>query len=590
MENKINQKKIIMALVAVLGITLLLASSFAFYTYSKTSSLDSVALTGDIYLNYIEGDNINLTNLFPLSLNEALAETSNLISFQIKGKNTNTANDIYYDIVLSDGESVSGKTRLNNNDIHFQLIEEVNGTENILIKEGSYGSYENGRIYVGTFPKNTQTEVTKTYKLRFWLSGNVLISDTDANADYKTNEWKNGFASVKITVNGDFNKKEVNNTNKTHSVSYQIAGNSVRNGTPSIDNPVDLTSLGDNGKINLKVYGKNLLKGTDTMATNAYVASVNGEKDTENLFNGCTTLKTQNAWWGYKINFKKIASDYNIKVGDTLTYSIYAKLDNIPIKSSNFTFFTTPSLANISGTVVRSFNSGDTVDWKQLSYTFTVTEDILNVTSMRIESSYYENSSYKTEVANAIFACPQLEIGSSATAYESDVESISSTIDLTNHEPLRSIDNVYDYIDYENNRIVRNIRHLSLKIKDMNNSETYPGWDNVSIIKEDYPDYNAPLSSATKFITNVADLNKGISINTKGLGTIFINSGLVTMSQSAWKSTYNDLTIELYYKMPTPIYEPLNLPRILINSSSGHMKVSDSNVSASSVSVDFVTK
>ena len=296
------------------------------------------------------------------------------------------------------------------------------------------------------------------------------------------------------------------------------------------------------------------------------------------------------AWWGYKINFKKIASDYNIKVGDTLTYSIYAKLDNIPIKASNFTFFTTPSLTNISGTVVRSFNSGDTVDWQQLSYTFTVTEDILNVTSMRIESSYYENSSYKTEVANAIFACPQLEIGSSATAYESDVEVVSSTIDLTNHEPLRSIDNVYDYIDYENNRIVRNIRHLSLKIKDMNNSETYPGWYNVPIIKEDYPDYNAPLSSATKFITNVADLNKGISINTKGLGTIFINSGLVTMSQSAWKSTYNDLTIELYYKMPTPIYEPLNLPRILINSSSGHMEVSDGNVSASSVSADFVTK
>ena len=58
MEDKINKKSIVMALVAILGVTLLLASSFAFYTYSKTSSVDSVALTGDIYLNYIEGDNI----------------------------------------------------------------------------------------------------------------------------------------------------------------------------------------------------------------------------------------------------------------------------------------------------------------------------------------------------------------------------------------------------------------------------------------------------------------------------------------------------------------------------------------------------
>ena len=392
MEDKMNKKSIVMALVAVLGITLLLASSFAFYTYSKTSSIDSVAITGDIYLNYIEGDNINLTNLFPLSLNEALTETSNLISFQIKGKNTNTANDIYYDIVLSDGDSVTGKTRLNNNDVHFQLIEEVNGTETILIKEGSYGSYENGRIYVGTFPKNTNAEITKTYKLRFWLSGNVLISDTDANADYKTSEWKNGFASVKITVNGDFNKKNVNNTNKTYAVNYQIAGNSVQNGTPSPDNPVKVVSLGESGSISLKTYGKNLLKGSDTFAQNDYVVAVSGTIDNDNLYNECSTLKTARAWDGYKINFKKIAEDYDIKIGDKVTYSIYAKLDGIPTANSSYSFYVTPSITGVHGTSVGKVVKDVVNDWQQLSYSFTVTEDFLNVTSMRIESNYYEGS------------------------------------------------------------------------------------------------------------------------------------------------------------------------------------------------------
>ena len=587
MENKIGKKGIMMVLVAVLGITILLSASFAFYTYSKTSSADSVALTGDIYLNYIEGDNINLTNLFPLSLNEALTETSNLISFQIKGKNTNTTNDIYYDIVLSDGESVTGKTRLNNNDVHFQLIEEVNGMETILIKEGSYGSYENGRIYVGTFPKNTQTEVTKTYKLRFWLSGNVLISDTDANADYKTSEWKNGFASVKITVNGDFNKKNVNNTNKTYAVNYQIAGNSVQNGTPSPDNPVKVVSLGESGSISLKTYGKNLLKGSDTFAQNDYVVAVSGTIDNDNLYNGCSTLKTTRAWDGYKINFKKIAEDYDIKIGDKVTYSIYAKLDGIPTANSSYSFYVTPSITGVHGTSVGKVVKDVFNDWQQLSYSFTVTEDFLNVTSMRIESNYYEGSNYTTTVANVIFACPQLELNDKATDFEKYVDPVTTTISLANHEPLRSVGTAYDYIDYENNRIVRNIRHVSRKVSNMNNSESYPGWTSDASIAVDYP--KGLPTTFGPYISNISPLSKGFAINTN-YAILFLSTNHFGLKQAEWKEKYNDLVIDLYYKMPTPIYEPLNLPRTLINSSSGHVVAYDENLSSSNVSTSFVTK
>ena len=589
MENKIGKKGIMMVLVAVLGITILLSASFAFYTYSKTSSIDSVALTGDIYLNYIEGDNINLTNLFPMSLNEALTETSNLISFQIKGKNTNTTNDIYYDIVLSDGDSVTGKTRLNNNDVHFQLIEEVNGTENVLIKEGSYGSYENGRIYVGTFQKNTNAEITKTYKLRFWLSGNVLISDTDANADYKTSEWKNGFASVKITVNGDFNKKEVNNTNKTYAVNYQIAGNSIQNGTPSIDNPTDLTSLGDSGKITLKTYGKNLIKNSQILERNDYTSAVVGTKDSTNLYNGCSTLKTTTAWLGYKINFKKIAEDYDIKVGDKVTYSIYAKLDGIPTANSSYSFYVTPSITGVHGTSVGKIVKDVVNDWQQLSYSFTVTEDFLNVTSMRIESNYYESSNYTTTIANVIFACPQLELNDKATDYEKYVDPVTTTISIANHEPLRSIDTAYDYIDYENNRIVRNIRHVSLSFKDMNNSNSYPGWVNAPYVDTDFPNDDILLYNKTAVASNI-NTKLPIRCNSKNGSTLYFTTDVFGLNQNELKNKYGSLTLELYYKMPTPIYEPLNLPRTLINSSSGHVVAYDENLSSSNVSTSFVTK
>ena len=47
----------------------------------------------------------------------------------------------------------------------------------------------------------------KTYKLRMWLSEDVLISDTEPDADYTATDYKNHYASIKVRVVGDFEEK-----------------------------------------------------------------------------------------------------------------------------------------------------------------------------------------------------------------------------------------------------------------------------------------------------------------------------------------------------------------------------------------------
>ena len=226
-------------------------------------------------------------------------------------------------------------------------------------------------------------------------------------------------------------------------------------------------------------------------------------------------------------------------------------------------------------------------DWQQLSYSFTVTEDFLNVTSMRIESNYYESSNYTTTIANVIFACPQLELNDKTTDFEKYVDPVTTTISLANHEPLRSVGTAYDYIDYENNRIVRNIRHVSRKVSNMNNSENYPGWTSDASISVDYP--KGSTTNFGPYISNISPLSKGFAINTD-YAILFLSTAHFGLKQSEWKEKYNDLIIDLYYKMPTPIYEPLNLPRTLINSSSGHVVAYDESMSSSSVTANFVNK
>ena len=206
MKNK--SKFIILALIMLISVV---GISYAFFVYYKVGDNSSQLIFGDIYLKLNDGtDSITLLNVFPETKEKARAEgrTDNIITFTVSGMNTTTNKDIWYEIMLNEGSEVEGRTRFNPEDLVFDLIEvNEDKTETYLVDAQSYSDVNARRIWVETVDRNTTTEVNKTYKLRMWLSEDVFISDTNPNATYSVGVYESSYASVKVSVYGDFKVK-----------------------------------------------------------------------------------------------------------------------------------------------------------------------------------------------------------------------------------------------------------------------------------------------------------------------------------------------------------------------------------------------
>lgn len=200
-------KFIIIALIvfaSVIGVT------YAFFEYYKVGS-DNRLIFGNIYLKLDDGtDNLTISNMFPETIEEARARTDNLLTFTVSGINTNTENDISYMISLEEGETEEGHSRINSKFLVFDLIEvHDDNTEELLLDAMSFFDINSRKLWTDAINRNTTSEITRTYKLRMWLSEDVFISDTNPDADYSTDVFKNSYASVKVSVYGDFEKKYI---------------------------------------------------------------------------------------------------------------------------------------------------------------------------------------------------------------------------------------------------------------------------------------------------------------------------------------------------------------------------------------------
>ena len=206
----IKTKKQMFIIIGLFTLLLFLGgTAYAWFNY-RAESGTSELIAGDIYLVMEEGnEEIELSNIFPETAEEARARNDNFITFDISGLN-DSSKAIYYEIILDHGtDKASPKTRYRDRDLKFDLIEiGTNNEETYLLSAVDYDSLVNQRIYVNTIPASSSSEVNKHYKLRMWLSEDVTISDTDPNATYNTTEYRNKYASVKVVVAGDFVEKE----------------------------------------------------------------------------------------------------------------------------------------------------------------------------------------------------------------------------------------------------------------------------------------------------------------------------------------------------------------------------------------------
>ncbi len=204
-KSKKREFAIFMGILAFIFV--LLGVTYAWYIYSQQGTSNHQLVIGDIYLTLEDNsDSISLTNIFPMSPEEARASNNNTLTFSVVGKNT-TNSDVIYEVLLNLGAEETGKTRFNVSDLRFDLTEtDENNVTTTLVSAGTYTELQDTLLAVRSFPAATNSEITRTYVLRAWLSDDVLISDTDPNADYPALTFKNHYASVKVAVNAEMDK------------------------------------------------------------------------------------------------------------------------------------------------------------------------------------------------------------------------------------------------------------------------------------------------------------------------------------------------------------------------------------------------
>jgi hypothetical protein len=189
----------------------------------------------------------------------------------------------------------------------------------------------------------------------------------------------------------------------------------------------------------------------------------------------------------------------------------------------------------------------------------------LSTTSTNVTTGDTENTTACATVAEFMRGCTlMLEKGSSATAYQPynpiELCKIGDYQDeIFNNDPNADW---YDP-DLEDNAwyVHKEVRHLSKAITDMNNSENFPGWKNVSELTQDFPPAtNINMNTLTDSWDNITGVNiKGSGRPIWGVNnltnTLFANRNFFgsAWTQTYWKTNYPNLVLELYYGILNPI-------------------------------------
>ena len=212
----------------------------------KGNTLDGLTLQ-QIYENGILDSQFNLTDTF---IQENIIIFNPLIpyfEFTVDGKNTTTNKDIWYEVVLSKGDNIDGKTRIKDNLLKFRLTETKDNKETIVVNNKSYSDLTSKRIWVDTINKNTTSEVVHTYRLYMWISNDTVIGNVEQ--DYTMEEWKNIFASIKVGVSGDFNEKALSVETSCFTTQENETGLTITDYNSSCGSKIAIPETIDNLKV-----------------------------------------------------------------------------------------------------------------------------------------------------------------------------------------------------------------------------------------------------------------------------------------------------------------------------------------------------
>ena len=323
-----NKKRKILIFLTILIVIATLGLTYTLFTSNITSG-NKVAIAGDIYMKLNGSDRIELTNVIPMTKEEALEKTDNIFNFQIVGKNTSNK-DIYYGISLETGEVPDGKTEINPSDLVVYL--ESDG--NILVDGVRYQDFKS-HVYVDTIPKNTTSNIEKDYSLRVWLRDGIIVSDTVKDATYTLDEWNNIYMSLKVKVDGNMSYMNM-------PLSIEHDNESVENNKQffiaTIMNFLNPDELGETiienetMKLEVESVNSNILFSYKDSRGNL-VEDVSNALTIDYIFNKKESIETQ--VFITPLNDAPINTDIKVKL-TTNDNKVYTQVINLDIKGTNY--------------------------------------------------------------------------------------------------------------------------------------------------------------------------------------------------------------------------------------------------------------
>ncbi|MEG0026379.1 MAG: type II secretion system protein [Bacilli bacterium] len=342
---------------------------------------------------------------------------------------------------------------------------------------------------------------------------------------------------------------------------YKIYGNSIQNGIPTPDSPKEITSLGrynaSTGKYEIDVIsrGKNLFK--------PEIVKNSLENITNNDF----------------IKLKK-NTNYTTSISNVASPGVWRFMYSLR-KNGSYIIETSTDTTHINRRPDKGYFQKNGI-----IPTYIWNSDLsLNEETFTLDNDY--ELLFTKNGTSGDFINVQIEQGTSATTYEPYQEK-KTTIAL--NEPLRKVGDVADYIDYENNRVVRNIGHKELKGCD-NWSSYVSGLNNIMSYFIKINEASAKFTSS--IATHFKNLNYAWDIGSIGDYSDHYNNnryfvfGKTLDEWKAYLDTENTkkTPVTIYYQLETPIYEEIKLPGIATLKGITNIETTDGTMSASNIEV-----
>lgn len=329
----------------------------------------------------------------------------------------------------------------------------------------------------------------------------------------------------------------------------KIYGNSIQNGTPSPDNPIEIQSVGDlvtegeykgKYKIPVTVSGKNLF---DTQNWYNWLRTFTTEYVTKTTVDGINCIYYRPS---YTFNKPYMSGQFKERTRYTIRYRAKGIVGTGV--STGFKFVYTDGTYELSYVGNKNewdfytkVSNGKTIDHIEMTYNYG-------------QGCYIDENSI------------QLEENVTATDYEPYQAPRITNIYL--NEPLRTIGDDADYIDLKNKKVVRKI---SEKIFD--GTEEWTNFTNNNLYQVYTKNTNLNGKQYSSVMSNIVPY--GVTVNTRldyTLGAYLVSGGTDVgvqlygwkqLSVEEWKTWLNTNNVCINYTLATPTEETIDLPEIL---------------------------